>query len=68
MTNAAGNTGTAATATATLDTDGPQRLHDQGRPGAVNATSGLATGFTFANATTGTTYSYTVTSSGGTAR
>ena len=57
--------GTAATATATLDTVAPAAIRsrptrpDQRQPGRPRR------GFTFAGAETGTTYSYTVTSSGG---
>ena len=67
MTDAPGNTGTAATATATLDKTAPSGYTIKADKAAVNATSGQATGFTFAGATTGTTYSFTVTSTGGTA-
>ena len=47
--------------------DGPERLHDHGRPSLINATEASTTSFTFAGAEVGDTYSYTVTSTGGTA-
>ncbi|MGO9109761.1 MAG: peptidylprolyl isomerase, partial [Thermoguttaceae bacterium] len=63
----AGDTGAAATATATLDTAGPSGYTISADLPTINAGQATSTGFTFADATTGTTYSFTVTSSGGTA-
>ena len=65
LTDAAGNTGTAATATATLDETLPTGYTITADKAAVNATTGADTGFTFAGATAGSTYNYTVASSGG---
>ncbi len=65
LTDSAGNTGTAATATATLDTAVPSGYTITADRATINASQETSTGFTFASATTGTTYSYTVTSSGG---
>ena len=66
LTDAAGNTGTAATATATLDTRLPAATRSRPTRRRSMPRQAAATGFTFANAATGTTYGYTVTSSGGT--
>ncbi len=65
LTDAAGNTGAAATATATLDETLPTGYTITADKAAVNATTGADTGFTFAGATAGSTYNYTVASSGG---
>ena len=66
LTNAVGNTGAAATATATLATAAPNGYSITADNSTINATEAVSAGFTFAHATTGTTYDYTVTSSGGT--
>ena len=66
LTDTAGNTGSAATATATLDS-APQGATTTANDSLVNAVEAVATGFTFADAEVGATYSYTVTSSGGSA-
>jgi cyclophilin family peptidyl-prolyl cis-trans isomerase len=66
LTDTAGNTGSAATATATLDS-APLGYTITANDSLVNAVEAVATGFTFADAEVGATYSYTVTSSGGSA-
>ena len=65
LTDAAGNVGAAATATATLDRTAPSGYTIAADQQTFNATSAASAGFTFANAEIGTTYSYTVTSDGG---
>ncbi len=65
LTDAAGNTGTAATATATLNTVVPSGYSIAANQATINLSDDTSTGFTFTGATTGTTYNYTVTSSGG---
>src|SRR5208282_723133 len=65
LTDSAGNTGTTATATATLDTVAPSGYTIAADQSTVNVSDATSTGFTFAGATTGTTYNYTISSSGG---
>ena len=65
LTDAYGNTGTAANATATLNRVGPSGYTITADYAYINAANAANTGFTFANATANTTYSYTVTSSNG---
>ncbi len=65
LTDAAGNTGTAATATATLDKTAPSGYTITVGDSLINAAEATATSFTFAGAEVGATYNYTVTSSGG---
>ena len=57
--------GSAATATATLDKTAPTGYTITADQSLINASQATATSFTFAGAEVGTTYSYTVTSSGG---
>ncbi len=59
-----GNTGSAATATATLDS-APLGYTITADDSLVNAIEAVATGFTFAGAEVGATYSYTITSDAG---
>ena len=59
MTDPAGNTGTAATATATLDKTAPSGYTITADASTYNATTAAAAGFTFANAEVGDTYDYT---------
>jgi len=66
LTDKAGNAGSPATATATLE-GAPLDYAITANDSLVNATEAVATGFTFAGAEVGATYSYTVTSSGGSA-
>jgi hypothetical protein len=61
----AGDAGAAATATVTLDTVGPSGYTISPDLPTINSSQATSTGFTFADATTGTTYNFTVTSSGG---
>ena len=61
----AGKTGTAATATATLDQTAPTGYTITANAATYNATTSASAGFTFANAEIGDTYAYTVSSSGG---
>ncbi len=61
----AGNTGGAATATATLDKTAPAGYAVTANDTLLNATEATAAGFAFTGAEVGTTYNYTVTSSGG---
>ena len=63
--DAAGNTGAAATATATLDKTAPSGYTITADDGLINATEAASTSFTFAGAEVGATYNYTVISSGG---
>jgi cyclophilin family peptidyl-prolyl cis-trans isomerase len=65
LTDTSGNVGAPATATATLDLTLPSGYTITANKAAVNATTGADTGFTFAGAATGSTYNYTVISSGG---
>ena len=65
LTDPAGNTGEAATATATLDQTTPSGYSITSDQATYNATTSASAGFTFANAVVGTTYSYVVSSSGG---
>ena len=65
LTNSDGNTGPAANATATLHQTAPSGYTITADFTIINAANAANTGFTFANATANTTYSYTVTSSGG---
>jgi hypothetical protein len=65
LTDAAGNAGTAVTATATLDKTAPVAPTIAANDASINASEASNTGFTFTGATVGTTYNYTVTSSGG---
>ena len=65
LTNAAGNTGAAATATAILDQTAPSGYTISSDASTYNATTAAAAGFTFANAEVGDTYSYTISSSAG---
>ena len=53
LTDTAGNVGTAATATATLDRVAPSGYSIQANQATINASQAAATGFTFAGATTG---------------
>ena len=64
LTNAAGIAGAAATATATLDQTVPAAFTVTADQTALDATTATSAGFTLANAEVGTTYSYTVRSSG----
>ncbi|MGO9113601.1 MAG: beta strand repeat-containing protein, partial [Thermoguttaceae bacterium] len=66
LTDEADNVGAAATATATLDTAAPSGYTITADRALINASQATSTGFTIANTTTGTTYNFTVTSSGGT--
>ncbi len=65
LTNAAGNSGIAATATAKLDKTAPSGYTIAADQAQINAAAATATSFTFAGAEVGATYNYTVTSSGG---
>ncbi len=67
LTDDAGNVGPIVTATATLDTTAPSGYSISVDQPTIDASTELAASFTFANAefADGTTYSYTVTSSGG---
>ena len=65
LTDAAGNTGTAATATATLDRVAPSGYTIAANSSIVNSTAASDTGFTFGGAELDTTYNYTITSTGG---
>ena len=67
LTNAAGNAGAAATATATLDQTVPAGYTVTADQSTLDATTATSAGFTFANAEVGTTYTYTVHSSGNSA-
>lgn len=61
----AGNTGTAATATATLDKTAPTDYSITVDDNNINAAEAPNFGFTFAGAEVGATYTYTITSDGG---
>jgi cyclophilin family peptidyl-prolyl cis-trans isomerase len=65
LSDAAGNAGTAATATATFDKTAPTGYTIAATDSLLSATEALAAGFSFTGAQAGATYSYTVTSSGG---
>ena len=65
LTDAAGNVGAPAAATATLDRIAPIGYLIAADQPAYDATTATSAGFTFTNAEVGATYSYTVTSSGG---
>ena len=65
LTNAAAQTGIAATATATLDTTAPTGYSITADQSTIDAAEATAASFTFAGAEIGATYSYTVTSDGG---
>ena len=65
LTDPAGNTGTAATATATLDQTAPSGYTISSDASTYNATTATSAGFTFADAEVGDTYAYTISSSGG---
>ncbi len=65
LTDAAGNAGTAATATAALDQDAPVGYSITADDNLIGAAEAATTSFTFAGAEPGTTYNYTVTSGGG---
>ena len=67
LTDTAGNTGSAVTATTTLDTTAPAGYSITADDSLIGASEAAATGFTFAGAEIGATYSYTVTSDGGAA-
>ena len=64
LTDQAGNVGAAATTTGVLDRVAPGGYTISPDQAVVNLATRSDTGFTFAGATTGTTYNYTVTSSG----
>ena len=66
LTDTAGNVGDEIFAYSTLNTTAPAAFTIAATPAAITPATQTDTGFTFAGATTGTTYSYTVTSSGGT--
>ena len=65
LTDAAGNTGPIATATATLAITTPTNYAITVNDGVINAGEAAATSFTFSGTQLGTTYNYVVTSSGG---
>ena len=65
LTDPAGNTGAAATATATLDQAAPSGYTITSDASTYNATTATSAGFTFANAEVGDTFAYTISSSGG---
>ena len=60
-----GSVGAPATTTATLDTAAPSGYSISADASTINIAAATSTGFTFAGATTGDTYHYTVTTSGG---
>jgi len=64
LTDAAGNAGSPATATAALNQTIPAGYTMAADQSTLNATTATSAGFTFANAAVGATYSYTITSSG----
>jgi len=66
LVDAGGNTGLDKVASATLNTTVPAAFTVSASPATINASTATDTSFTFAGATSGDTYSYTVTSSGGT--
>ncbi|MBX9680612.1 MAG: hypothetical protein K2X38_17805, partial [Gemmataceae bacterium] len=65
LTDPAGNSGSAATATAVLDATAPAGYTIAANSPYVNASQTTNAGFTFAAAEVGATYSYSVSSSGG---
>ena len=65
LTDAAGNAGSATTATATLDRAAPAGYSITVGSSQINAAAAPSTSFTFAGAEVGATYTYTVTSTGG---
>ena len=65
LTDAAGNTGAAATATATIEQTPPSGYTVSSDQSTYNAITASSAGFTFANAEVGATYAYTITSTGG---
>ena len=65
LTDTAGNTGNAVTATATLDQTVPTGYSITADHSSIGAAGATTSSFTFAGAEQGTTYHYTVTSSGG---
>ena len=65
LTNAVGNTGVAATATATLDQTAPSGYTINSDQSTYNAITASSAGFTFADAEVGDTYTYTISSAGG---
>ncbi len=64
LTDTAGVTGQAVTATATLDQTAPSGYQITADHSLIGASTATATGFTFSGAEVGDTYNYTVTSSG----
>jgi cyclophilin family peptidyl-prolyl cis-trans isomerase len=66
LTDPAGNVGTAATATAILDKTAPTGFTITPNDAQINAAKAASTGFTFAGAEEGATYTCTITSAGGT--
>jgi cyclophilin family peptidyl-prolyl cis-trans isomerase len=65
LTNNAGYSGTAVTASATLDKTAPTGYSISISDSLINSTEASSTSFTFAGAEVGATYAYTVTTSGG---
>jgi hypothetical protein len=65
LTNTAGISGSSTTATATLDKTAPTGYSITAIDSSINAAKAASTGFTFAGAEIGATFSYTITSSGG---
>ncbi|MGA2031650.1 MAG: peptidylprolyl isomerase [Thermoguttaceae bacterium] len=65
LTDTAGNTGTAATATATLDQTAPTGYGITANDNPITASTAASTGFTFGNAEVGDSFSYDISSSGG---
>ena len=65
LTDPAGNTGAAVTATATLDQTPPSGYTITPDQSSYNSTTAASAGFTFANAEVGDTYSYTISSNAG---
>ena len=68
LTDAAGNVGGAATATATLDQTAPAGYTITADQSLIDASQATAASFTFASAEEFTTYNYTVTSTAAAAR
>jgi cyclophilin family peptidyl-prolyl cis-trans isomerase len=65
LTDVAGNVGAATVATTVLDRTFPTGYSIAANDAAINNTEASSTGFTIAGAEVGTTYNYTITSSGG---
>jgi large repetitive protein len=65
LTDKAGNVGTGVVATATLDRVAPSGYSITANQSTLDATSAKSAGFTFADAEVGTTFAYTISSSGG---